>query len=153
MRHPLFRSMQAPRMNTTPHDRAASIIAQAGQRSTPARVRVMAALLGLSSGASHHDIHAAIPAPPIDKVTLYRVLDWLVAHGLAHKIIGEDRVWRFRASATREAIHQHAHFHCTHCDKVVCLENVPVSSKVDLPSGFRSEEAELTVRGVCDQCS
>lgn len=140
-------------MDTTSQDRAAALIAQAGQRSTPARTRVLATLLGMANGASHHDVDAAISAPPVDKVTLYRVLDWLVAHGLAHKIVGEDRVWRFRANATRAALHQHAHFQCTHCDKVVCLENVPVSSKVELPSGFRSDEAELTVRGVCDKCS
>jgi Fur family transcriptional regulator, ferric uptake regulator len=138
---------------TSPQDRAAGLIVQAGQRPTAARIRVLSTLLGLKGGASHHDIDAAIPGAPTDKVTLYRVLDWLVVHGLAHKIISEDRVWRFRANDTRATAHQHAHFQCTHCDKVVCLENVPVSSKVPLPSGFRSEEAELTVRGVCDKCS
>lgn len=137
----------------TLQDRAAGLITNAGQRSTPARLRVLTTLLGLKGAASHHDIDAAMRGAPIDKVTLYRVLDWLVAHALAHKISGEDRVWRFRANDSRATAHQHAHFQCTSCDKVVCLENVPVSSKVPVPSGFRTAEAELTLRGVCDKCS
>jgi Fur family ferric uptake transcriptional regulator len=139
--------------NPSQSDRAAELIAQAGHRSTPARIRVLATLLSLEGGASHHDVAAAITGEPMDKVTLYRVLEWLVAHGLAHKIVSEDRVWRFKANVSRETAHQHAHFQCTSCDKVVCLENVPVSSKVAVPSGFRTEEAELTLRGVCDKCS
>lgn len=138
---------------TSLSERAAALIAQAGQRATPARLRVLATLLSLDGGASHHDIDAAMRGAPMDKVTLYRVLDWLLAHGLAHKIVGDDRVWRFRVNDSREAAHQHAHFQCTACDKVVCLENVPVSSNVAVPTGFRSAEAELTVRGVCDKCS
>lgn len=138
---------------TTLQDRAADLITHAGQRSTPARMRVLTTLLGLKGAASHHDIDAAMHGAPVDKVTLYRVLDWLVAHGLAHKVSGEDRVWRFRANGSRETAHQHAHFQCNNCEQVVCLENVPVSSQVAVPSGFRTEEAELTLRGVCDKCS
>ena len=141
-------------MNSTSlHERAADLMSKAGQRATPARLRVLATLLGLDRGASHHEVDAAVTGAPIDKVTLYRVLDWLVAHGLAHKIVSDDRVWRFRANEHRATAHQHAHFQCNSCDQVVCLENVPVSSRVELPVGFRSDEAELTVRGVCNKCS
>lgn len=137
----------------SPTDRASELIAQAGQRGTAARIRVLATLLGQPDAVSHHDVDAAAGAPRIDKVTLYRVLDWLVEHGLAHKVVGEDRVWRFRANDTREAAHRHAHFQCNSCEKVVCLEDVPVDTKVAVPSGFKLEEAELTIRGVCDKCS
>lgn len=140
-------------LTISPQNRAAELIVQAGQRCTPTRVRVLATLLGQADALSHHEIDAAAAAPRIDKVTLYRVLDWLVEHGLAHKIVGEDRIWRFRANATRDGGHRHAHFQCNQCEKVVCLENVPVSTKVAVPSGFTLEEAELTVRGVCDKCS
>lgn len=137
----------------SPQDRAAELIVSAGQRPTAARIRVLATLLRMQPAATHHDIVAAMTGPRMDKVTLYRVLDWLVEHILVHKIVSEDRVWRFRANDTRAAAHHHAHFQCTTCDKVVCLENVPVTSNVAVPSGFRTEEAELTVRGVCDKCS
>lgn len=137
----------------SPQDRAAELIASAGQRPTSARIRVLATLLSLTPAVTHHEVDAAIAGARMDKVTLYRVLDWLVEHGLAHKIVSDDRVWRFRANDTRAAAHHHAHFQCTTCDQVVCLENVPVTSNVAVPSGFRTEEAELTVRGVCDKCS
>lgn len=138
---------------TSTQDRAAESIVRAGQRCTPARVRVLGTLLACTGVLSHHDIDAAAGKPRIDKVTLYRVLDWLVEHGLAHKVVGEDRVWRFSANDTRAAAHRHAHFQCNSCEKVVCLEGVPVSTKVKVPTGFKTEQAELTIRGVCDKCS
>ena len=86
----------------------------------------------------------------MDRVTLYRVLDWLVAQGLAHRIAGLDRVWRYSIAA--DAHEGHAHFQCNHCGKVVCLSGIG-ERRVPLPPGFRSERVELTVKGLCAQCA
>lgn len=150
-RTPIFYQAHMP--ITSPQDRAAESIAQAGQRCTPRRVRVLATLLAQTGVLSHHEIDAASGDPRIDKVTLYRVLDWLVEHGLAHKVVGEDRLWRFSANHTRVAAHRHAHFQCNSCERVVCLEGVPASTQIELPAGFKAEETDLIVRGVCDKCS
>ncbi len=79
------------------------------------------------------------------------MLDWLVGLGLAHRIPGEDRTWRFRANG--DAAHgPHAHFTCSRCGRTVCLEDVAVPPSVKVPRGFVPKEVELTVKGLCAAC-
>ncbi len=126
-----------------------------GARSTPTREHVLAILLAAPSAMSHQEIEATARELGLDfdRVTLYRVLDWLVTQGLAHKIEGRDRVWRFNAVTVTEAEHGHAHFHCTQCGKVFCLEQMQPSFALTLPTGFRYEKAELTIQGLCPNCA
>lgn len=130
-------------------DAAREGLRRTGARVTPARVRVLAALMAAGRPLSHHEIEA-LEGEPLDRVTLYRVLDWLVAQGLARRMAGEDRVWRFLAGAEVHA--GHAHFHCGGCGAVSCLESQAVQG-VRLPRGFRSDAVELTVRGRCAACA
>ena len=61
-----------------------------GERRTPARQAILTLLLDADNALSHQDIHELLKArnEPFDRVTLYRVLDWLVAQKLAHKLAG-----------------------------------------------------------------
>ena len=131
---------------------AQRLIRKAGERLTASRAAVLAALLEARSALTHREIEAALAASvPVDRVTVYRVLDRLVALGLAHRIPGEDRTWRFRAS--RAPAHgPHAHFTCSRCGKTVCLEDVAVPPRVKLPRGFVPQKVELTVQGLCAAC-
>ena len=123
----------------------------AGARVTTTRVRVLAALMASGQALSHHDVEGCFGSGEMDRVTLYRVLDWLVAQGLAHRVAGADRVWRY--SVLREVHDQHAHFECNSCGKVVCLGEVSASRlRLPVPRGYRSEAVELTVKGHCAQC-
>ena len=123
-----------------------------GARLTAPRAAVLAVLLGSETALTHHEVEDALRASlPVDRVTVYRVLDWLVALGPAHRIPGEDRTWRFRAS--RDAAHgPHAHFTCSSCGKTVCLEDVAAPPSVKLPRGFVPQKVELTVQGLCAAC-
>lgn len=132
-------------------DQAATLIRARGGRVTPARVSVLATLLEASRALTHHELERELARPePLDRVTLYRVLDWLVRENLAHKIAGDDRVWRFNAIGAET--HRHAHFRCVSCHKVFCLENLGTGFALDLPEGFRAEGVELTVEGRCPRC-
>jgi len=132
---------------------ARSRLLDIGARSTPAREQVLDMLLAAPRALSHQDIEAAAREQGLnfDRVTLYRVLDWLVTQGLAHKIEGQDRLWRFNAVTAPE--HGHAHFHCTRCGQVFCLEQTQPSFAITLPTGFRFEKAELTIQGICPSCA
>ena len=84
-------------------ERARAALRATGERVTPARLRVYAALLDSAQALSHHELESALgTVEPVDRVTLYRVLDWLVEQGLAHRVAGIDRVWRF--STARETV-------------------------------------------------
>lgn len=134
--------------------RAEVLIGETGSRLTGARVRVLAYLLGQQSAVTHHDIEGALDGQDkIDRVTLYRTLDWLLAQGLAHKVLSEDRVWRFRANESASAHRQHAHFKCERCATVTCLASTATATKsLALPQGYRALEVEMTVKGLCPGC-
>lgn len=138
-------------MTQSTNIRAEAAIANLGERATEARRRALEVLLDAERSLSHAEIEAALAGRgALDRVTLYRVLDWLVAKGLAHKIEGHDRVWRF--GATADDARGHAHFCCTDCSKVYCLNGVKPAFVLSLPPGFRLERADLSLRGTCPDC-
>jgi Fur family ferric uptake transcriptional regulator len=148
----------------------ASILEQArdrvratGARVTGARVRVLAVLMGADEALAHGDVQRLFErgdAPELlDRVTLYRVLEWLVEAGLAHRVSGPDRVWRFSAHGDGEGHPQHAqhgHFKCRRCERMFCMKASPGLSRTVrgmLPDGFSGDEVELTVLGLCAGCA
>ena len=123
-----------------------------GARVTRPRVAVLALLLSARRALTHHEVEQQVNrAFRIDRVTIYRVLEWLTACGLAHRVPGDDRVWRFNAGEQRHAP-RHAHFKCNDCGEVICLDSVAAPRGIALPSGYRSQEIELTVKGLCADC-
>jgi Fur family ferric uptake transcriptional regulator len=130
-------------------EHARSAIHNTGERVTPARVRVLGELLGAGRALSHHDLEHALGADAIDRVTLYRVLDWLVERGLSCRTLGADRVSRFSA---QQGGRGHAHFECSACGRLLCLA-APAAQPEGLPAGFQAESVALTVRGRCADCN
>ena len=140
-------------MVTDFQEQAKAIIRRTGDRVTPGRVQALAVLLAEQRAITHHEIEERLLGKlQLDRVTLYRVLEWLSEKGLAHKVASDDRVWRFRANVDVHA-HQHAHFKCTCCTKVICLDGLDVAHDWPLPTGYRFQEAELTVKGLCAECA
>ncbi|MFC3107849.1 Fur family transcriptional regulator [Undibacterium arcticum] len=132
--------------------RAASV------RVTPARLKVLAALLGARRAFTHQDMQDAFA--DLDRVTLYRALDCLIEAGLAHKIAGDDRVFRYSAgtdhlergavdadvlttAASMPQQHQHSHFKCTRCAKVFCLDDIGQAGLVAGVLTAADEQARL----------
>jgi len=137
-----------------PQSRTRALLKAADGRVTPARLAVLEILLDSAIALSHHEIEDAIERRglDVDRVTLYRVLDWLVERDLAHRIAAEDRVWRFNA-ADRLQAGEHAHFHCTGCGQIVCLDIPDSAAPFALPEGYRPERAEITIHGRCPRCA
>ncbi|MBM3116575.1 Fur family transcriptional regulator [Jeongeupia naejangsanensis] len=129
-------------------DPARELIARTGARATAARLRVLAALIAAQRPLSHLDVVEGLD-PAIDRVTVYRVLEWLTDEGLAHKLAGDDRVWRFSVATVQ---HRHAHFHCRVCGRFYCIESFRTDLPVALPQGFAAEALEITIKGVCADC-
>jgi Fur family ferric uptake transcriptional regulator len=131
---------------------AESMIRAIGARLTRPRVEILKVLLAAERALSHHEVEGRISRSlGVDRVTIYRVLDWLNREGLAHKISGEDRVWRYNAA---EGTHSeaHAHFQCGGCGTVICLDDLRERVDFRVPRGFVSHEVVLTVKGLCATC-
>ncbi len=121
-----------------------------GARATPARIRVLRLLREAPMPVSHAEIEARLGEPMMDRVTLYRVLDWLVASGLAHKNADAHRVFRFSAASLGEHA-THVHFRCEQCGGVYCLDaSLPVAPA--LPQGFSLTRLDFDLRGICADC-
>ncbi|OGU33951.1 MAG: hypothetical protein A2199_08755 [Hydrogenophilales bacterium RIFOXYA1_FULL_63_33] len=132
------------------HDNAVRLIRECGASATTARVQVLQLLLAANTTVSHQALMQAATdeAQPLDKVTLYRVLDWLVAQGLAHSVTGQDRVRRFGVAHVH---HGHAHFECDACGRLFCLADRP-SAQPRTPPGFEARHIDVTVHGRCADC-
>jgi Fur family ferric uptake transcriptional regulator len=100
---------------------------------------------------SHAQIETRLGDMALDRVTVYRVLDWLVDSGLAHKNVDAGRVFRFSAASVGEHA-AHVHFRCELCGGVYCLDaSLPVAP--ELPPGFSLTRMDFDLRGTCVRCS
>jgi Fur family ferric uptake transcriptional regulator len=88
----------------------------------------------------------------VDRVTIYRVLDWLSDVDLAHKAADGLGVFRFSASNPDDEHAQHMHLRCTGCGGMFCLDIPPPPLPV-LPRGFRFGGMALDIRGECPRCT
>ena len=141
---------------------AEAAIRATGERLTQPRIAVLACLLASGSANSHLDVAGMLADHhAVDRVTVYRVLEGLVNLGIAHRIAGDDRVWRFMVS-TQGAMAKsapsgqhghHAHFTCQTCGQTFCLDKAIPKVDVKLPKGFRTAEIDLVVRGRCAACA
>ena len=139
-------------MSTSPTLTAETLIRNTHARVTTSRVKVLDFLLGQTESLTHHDIQQRLAADSgIDSVTLYRVLDWLTENQLVHRIGGADQVWRFSAGGGHQS-HEHAHFQCTKCATLTCFTEVKLPAALALPEGFRSQEVDYLIKGLCPRC-
>lgn len=132
---------------------AQALLKASGNRTTPARIQILGFLLSSDNALSHQDIECSLEASSqhFDRVTIYRTLDWLVANEIAHKVISNDRTWRYNAQTTPPS--RHAHFHCKQCSQILCLEYLQPALLCNLPTGYELEQADLNLQGYCPHCS
>jgi Fur family ferric uptake transcriptional regulator len=159
----------SPSANTSPRSRDHSQddpwrhqLAAAGMRWTHG---VHAALHVLEEAAAPMDHEAVLQAlaregESVNRVTVYRLLDRLVAVGLAEKVVGADRISRFvlrREGHDPQAVQPF--FECTACHRLQPLEAPRRMPKAfgDLllqlnSEGYLAENLRLTVSGECADC-
>lgn len=133
---------------------ATTMLSQSTGRVTPARVNILSILLSAPTALNHQAIEhiAKERGLSLDRVTLYRALDWLVGQGIAHRIASVDRSWFFNAVSEQSTI-PHAHFHCNQCAQIYCLEDVHAMPLSNLPKHYQLEQSELSLQGQCMSCT
>lgn len=90
----------------------------------------------------------------INRVTVYRILDLLVQHGVVDRISSGGRAF-FYDLAPNEHHRQHPHFYCTSCGQMDCL--LPDSIVVDTGQLWKSypgriEKVQVRIDGICNKC-
>ncbi|PPC82519.1 MAG: transcriptional repressor [Methylotenera sp.] len=144
------------------------LFTDAGLRSTKARIAVLKVLASADNALSHPEILDKMSLQKeFDRVTIYRVLDWLTEHGLVHKISGDNRAWKFQFSQNSYThvesntqkkqllnnSHQHAHLHCTSCGKVTCIHELTPQFSKQVLAQYHVESIDINIKGLCEACS
>ena len=123
----------------------------AGLKLTPQRFAVLDYLLSTPVHPTAEQIHRDLNRrfPRASRATVYNTLIALCDAGLVHEVYMDEAVARYDAN-----IEPHHHFVCRMCSK---LEDVPLSaigtlSRCRLQAGYRVENYEVVMRGVCATC-
>ena len=127
-------------------------IVESGLRPTAQREVVYGVLLDKLDHPTADEVflHAKREKPDISMATVYNCLDALVKHHLV-KQVNLDR------AATRYCpnMHDHAHFQCELCGEISDFEGKPKprQSGFKVPRGFKVTHSEVSMRGVCPDCT
>jgi len=123
-------------------------------RPTAMRLLVMRYLLAKKTAASLSDIEAHFDNS--ERTTLYRTLKTFEEHGIVHQIDDGTGIAKYALCEPHCncEIEQdlHLHFHCTDCNETVCLTEHKIPH-ISLPEGYRAEDVNLVVKGVCKKCN
>ncbi|MGD2038676.1 MAG: Fur family transcriptional regulator [Desulfobacterales bacterium] len=126
-----------------------------GLRATRNRLGVLEIIGSRDFPLSAADIyHALKDKRPINRVTVYRILDLLVARGLVQRLSGGGRSFVY-GPAPSDFHPAHPHFYCKSCGHMECLK--PQSLHVDTKPmqqsvAGRIENVEVRVDGICETC-
>ena len=123
-------------------------------RTTETRSEILEQFLQKDYALSHHDIENGI-ADELDRVTVYRTLKTFLDKGLIHKVLDDEGTLKYalcnEACSRAKHRHEHVHFKCTNCGQTNCLKvEIPI---VKLPQGYKTQELNLLIQGICQNCS
>ncbi|MGH7144520.1 MAG: Fur family transcriptional regulator, partial [Planctomycetota bacterium] len=113
------------RAGHAPHGATPAALKAHRLRPTRARLEVYRLLIETRAPLTHAEVSERMKKGR-DRVTVYRALDALVAHGLVHTVSFPDRKRRF-AACVEHPPHQeehsdgHAHFICSRCAATLCV--------------------------------
>ena len=129
-----------------------SICRRKGLRLTHQRKAILTALAGRSDHPTANQLYEQIQAdlPEVSRTTVYRVLEKLVAAGVARTVSHPGSAARFEALNSR-----HHHLVCRLCGRLTDIA-APGLNELSLPStrglGFRIEGYSIQFMGICSDC-
>jgi Fe2+ or Zn2+ uptake regulation protein len=138
----------------TSHDmehKARDVLRKARLRITSCRVALLNLLIRSNEPLTQKDLMASLEQRGFNRVTIYRALQAFLEAAIVHRIVTEDRVWRFAITHCGHHGHCHPHFTCSRCGKIQCLEQTAIP-KVPV-KGHRIEAQAMYLWGVCPSCS
>jgi Fur family zinc uptake transcriptional regulator len=135
-------------------DRAAQLCARRGARLTQLRRRVLELVWQSHAAVKAYDLLATLgrkggaAKPP----TVYRALDFLMAHGLVHRL---ESLNAYVGCPQPDAPHDGQFLICEACGQVSEFEAPAIQDAIELQAadlGFAVGQQTVEVRGVCRGC-
>ena len=122
---------------------------------TAGRKTILDIFLSSPNALAHQDIEMQCKEK-YDRVTIYRTLQTFLEKGIIHTIPSSDNITRYALCHDDciESGHHHdnhVHFTCDACGKTICLDDTAIPA-VHLPKGYRANQINMVVSGVCKSC-
>lgn len=132
------------------------LLSGAKLNATDNRIDILEVVGGNSFPVSASDIYTTLArSTKINRVTVYRILDLLVDHGLVERISTGGRAFYYGLAPNSN--HQpHPHFYCKECEQMLCLSPESIDINMDtLRKTFPGQISKIEVRidGVCKNCT
>lgn len=123
-------------------------------RPTPLRLLVLETLGSENRAWQARELLNAIRGlRPVNKVTVYRILEELVRLGLVRRLPSEGTAAHYELACEHHP--PHPHFQCQACGELQCLEPVSLDhlwQEIKGPSGNRVDRLEIRAAGLCRRC-
>lgn len=131
------------------------LLSSAGLETTANRIRVLEVVGNNSFPLSAADIFKTLDrSSSINRVTIYRILDLLVGHGVLERLSTGGRA-AYYGLAPNDYHVPHPHFYCKSCGQMDCLN--PESLNIDTDPLWKTfpgriDKVEVRVDGLCKNC-
>ncbi len=129
---------------------AVEILRTAKLRVTSCRTSLLGFLLDAEAPLTQKELTESLEEQGFNRVTIYRALQTFLDASIVHRIVTEDRTWRFAITLCGHRGHCHPHFSCRECGRIRCLDGVAIPG-VSL-EGHRIEAQAMYLWGVCPGC-
>lgn len=123
-----------------------------GLKKTAQRVLLLNILKTRAVAMTEEDIKIEM-GDVYDRITFYRTVQTLIEVGIIHEIVVDNKTIKYALSDICEQGKSHAHFFCKKCRSVTCLSGIPLNTKIESLSGYKVEEYDLLIKGLCNQCA
>jgi Fur family ferric uptake transcriptional regulator len=129
---------------------AAEILRKAKLRVTSCRTSLLDLLLRAREPLTQKELTANLMGQGFNRVTIYRALRTFLEASIVHRIVTEDRTWRFAITLCGHRGHCHPHFTCSRCGRIRCLQGTTIPA-VRL-EGHRIDAQAMYLWGLCPGC-
>lgn len=130
---------------------AIELLKSQGLKKTAQRIMLINILQKKAVALTEEDIKQEM-GDLYDRITFYRTIQTLLDVGIIHRITIDNKTVKYALSETSTHEDNHSHFFCKRCHSVTCLDNLP-SINYTLPDGYKGEECEVLIKGICCKCN
>ena len=136
-----------------PEVKARQMLKEAKLYCTEARIAILQTLLEAARPLRQDQIARQLAHRDLNKVTIYRTLESLVAVGLVHRAFTQGRAWHFELADHCTERQCHPHFTCTNCGVTHCLTEASVPIVRIARKGFVISRQQVRLEGLCPACA
>jgi len=140
-------------MTAKPDERARVMLKKARLYCTEARIAILKVLMEAARPLRQDQVAEQVTRRTLNKVTVYRTLESLVAVGLVHRAFTQNRAWHFELADHCTEKQCHPHFTCTNCGVTHCLTDISVPIARIAGRGFIISRQQVRLEGLCPACA